>query len=74
MLIIGVRPTFYAPRDRETAIEAHLFDFHKRIYGKELEVYFIKKIRDEKHFKSKDELVGQIKKDEKAARGLLRRY
>ena len=73
VLNIGLRPTFYAPRDRESAIEVHIFDFKEKIYGRELEVFFIKKLRDETAFDDKDELVLQIKKDEKTSRNVLRR-
>ena len=70
---IGVRPTFYAPRDRETSIEVHIFNFHGDIYGKDLEVLFIKKIRDEIRFSGRDELIQQIRRDERAARKLLKK-
>lgn len=63
VLNIGKRPTFYAPRDKEPDIEAHIFDFKSRIYGKEIEVCFVRKIRDEKRFKDAAALVMQIKKD-----------
>jgi riboflavin kinase/FMN adenylyltransferase len=71
ILNIGVRPTFYAPNDREPAIEAHLFDFSKKIYGKDLEISFIRKIRREIAFKDKDKLVSRIRLDEKIARRIL---
>lgn len=73
ILNIGVRPTFYAPRDRESAIELHIFDFHERIYGREVEIFFVKKLRNEIKFAEKEALVAQIKKDEKKARAVLRR-
>jgi len=63
VLNIGKRPTFYAPRDKEPDIEAHIFDFNARIYGQDIEIRFIKKIRDERRFKDAGALVGQIKKD-----------
>ncbi|MCX5679570.1 MAG: bifunctional riboflavin kinase/FAD synthetase [Candidatus Omnitrophica bacterium] len=63
VLNIGKRPTFYAPRDEEPDIEAHIFDFKTRIYGKEIEIYFVQKIRDERRFKDAGALVRQIKKD-----------
>ena len=73
VLNIGVRPTFYSPRDEEPAIEVHIFDFDKKIYGKNLEVLFIKKIRNEVKFKNRESLVSQIQKDEKTARSILSR-
>lgn len=73
VLNIGNRPTFYAPRDREPAIEVHIFGFGERIYGHDLEVFFIRKIRDEKKFSGKEGLVRQIEKDEKVASAVLRK-
>ncbi len=66
---IGVKPTFYDHgHDKEPAIEVHIFSFHSRIYGKDLEVLFVKKLRDEKKFKTQDELISQIKKDVKSSK------
>jgi riboflavin kinase/FMN adenylyltransferase len=67
ILNIGTRPTFYAPRDREPAIEVHMFGFRRKIYGEDIEVSFIKKIRDERRFRSARDLVRQIHKDERRA-------
>lgn len=72
VLNIGLRPTFYAPRDREPAIEVHIFNFHKTIYGRELEVIFVKKIRDERRFPDRERLIARIEEDEKAAVAILR--
>jgi riboflavin kinase/FMN adenylyltransferase len=71
ILNIGLRPTFYGPSDREPAIEVHIFGFNKRIYGKDLEIFFIKKLRDEVKFRNKDELIAQIEKDAERARSIL---
>jgi len=65
---IGFNPTFH--RDR-LSVEVHIFDFNQLIYGKEVEVEFISRIRSEIEFKSKDELVVQIKKDIEEAKALL---
>ncbi len=59
-LNIGKRPTF---EEGETAIEVHIFDFNKNIYGETLKIEFIKHIREEKKFSSVEELKNQIKKD-----------
>jgi riboflavin kinase / FMN adenylyltransferase len=66
---IGFNPTF--DRDR-LSVEVHIFDFNQVIYGKEIEVEFIERIRSEIEFKSKDELVVQINKDIDKARILLK--
>ena len=57
---IGYRPTFGG---KELSIEAHLLDFTENLYNAELELEFIDKIRDEKKFSSKDDLIKQIKED-----------
>ena len=57
---MGVRPTV----DGQTPVlEVHILDFSKSIYGKKINVEFLKKVRDEKKFKGLDELKGQIFKD-----------
>lgn len=68
---IGYRPTFYKKRNNLT-VEVFIFDFKKNIYGKEIEVQFVKKIRREKKFDSKEKLISQMKHDERKARSLLR--
>lgn len=68
MMNIGNRPTFNG--DTQT-LEVHLFHFEKEIYGKEVQVRFFKRIRDEKKFSGKDELVEQLKRDEEQAKQLL---
>ncbi len=68
LLNIGVAPTF---EENENRIEVHLFDFNENIYGKDLEVIFVKKIRDEIKFSSCRDLVKQIQADEDLARKIL---
>lgn len=58
---IGGRPTFAGHSQKN--IEVYIFNFSKNIYGKYLEVQFIKKIRADKKFTSPDALIKQIKKD-----------
>lgn len=71
VLNIGVRPTFYSSRDKEPAIEVHIFGFNGWIYGKDIEVLFIEKMRDENEFKDADALIKQIKLDGILARKVL---
>jgi riboflavin kinase/FMN adenylyltransferase len=59
---IGYRPTFYDQPEIQT-IEAYLLDFNQDIYGKNLQLDFIKCIRPEIKFSSADELMQQIKQD-----------
>jgi riboflavin kinase/FMN adenylyltransferase len=70
VLNIGTRPTFYgrAKRDKEPTIEAHIFDFSKQIYGKIVEVLFLKRLRPEKKFIDKEALARQIKRDVQKAK------
>ncbi|HBO83702.1 MAG: riboflavin biosynthesis protein RibF [Deltaproteobacteria bacterium GWC2_42_11] len=66
---IGANPTF---GDIDSVnIEAHVIDFNGNLYGKNLRIHFVKRIRDEIKFKNPDKLVSQIKMDIKKARGLL---
>jgi riboflavin kinase/FMN adenylyltransferase len=59
---IGRRPTFYDKPVLQT-IEVHLLDFNEDVYGKRLNLNFIKRIRDEVKFNSAEELMGQIRRD-----------
>jgi len=58
---VGTRPTF--SRSEKVHIESHLLNFTQDIYGRRIEVSFLKKIRDEKKFASVDELKAQIALD-----------
>lgn len=64
---IGVRPTLenQAPR---LHMETHLLDFHQDLYGQELEIEFVERLRDEERFQDKERLRTQIARDIKAAR------
>jgi riboflavin kinase/FMN adenylyltransferase len=66
VLNIGVRPTLQeaAPQRR---VEAHLLEFEGDLYGEELEVTFLEKLRDERKFGSFEELRAQIARDIKEA-------
>ena len=68
---IGVRPTFTSP-DVKRQLEVYVFDFDREVYSEDLEVCFLKKLRDEKRFDSPDALKAQIAADLKAARAILR--
>jgi len=69
MMNIGNRPT--VSKSGERRVEIHLFDFSQNIYGQELVVYLIDKIRSEQNFKSVDALKEQLKKDEITTRHIL---
>ena len=68
MLNIGIRPTV---KGTEETIEVHIFDFEKDIYGEELTVYFIDKIRDEEKFNDLEDLRKQLIKDKEQSIRLL---
>jgi riboflavin kinase/FMN adenylyltransferase len=64
----GPRPTF----DEEFPVmEVHLIDFDADIYGLEVEIEVVEKIRDIIKFDSKENLIEQIKKDIAVATDLL---
>ncbi|HSB32546.1 MAG TPA: bifunctional riboflavin kinase/FAD synthetase [Candidatus Sulfobium mesophilum] len=65
---IGLRPTF---NKKTLAIEVNIFNFNEDIYGEDISLYFIKKLRDEKKFKGADALVTQIQSDIEIAREIL---
>ena len=67
---IGVNPTFNTGYDIH--VESHLLDFTQDIYGEEIRVSFIKKLRDEKKFPSVNDLVEQISIDAELAREFFR--
>jgi riboflavin kinase / FMN adenylyltransferase len=62
VLNIGLRPTLKDPNP-QLRVEAHLVDFAGDVYGQELEVAFIEKLRAEKQFASLAELRQQIAQD-----------
>lgn len=61
---IGYRPTF---GKKDLLIESHIFDFNEFIYGEQINIEFIERIRSEKKFDSVDNLIENIKKDVKFA-------
>ena len=62
---VGVRPTF---GETTLAVEAHLLDFTGDLYGCEVRLDFIERLRDEMRFPSVDELRAQVFRDIAAAR------
>lgn len=62
---IGYRPTF---EGEHATVEVHLLDFDGEIYGRELSVMFLSRLRNEMKFPSVDALVNQIRLDIAAAR------
>ncbi|HEC58500.1 hypothetical protein LCGC14_1766680 [marine sediment metagenome] len=62
---VGIRPTVGSER---ALLEVHLFDFNREIYGQHVQVYFLKKLRDEQKFENLDGLIAQIDLDCQQAR------
>ena len=65
---IGVRPTFGLDR---RAVEAHLLDFEGDLYGRELTLSFVARLRSEQKFDSIENLVAQIARDADHGREVL---
>jgi riboflavin kinase/FMN adenylyltransferase len=57
---VGVAPTFGRTESR---VEAYLLDFEGDLYGRVVDVGFVKRIREERRFSGVDELIGQIRRD-----------
>jgi riboflavin kinase / FMN adenylyltransferase len=68
MMNIGTRPTFAG---QGLTIEVHLFDFAGDLYGRELEVMMIARVREERRFESAEALTVQLRADEEACRAML---
>lgn len=68
---IGARPTISGV-DRSIHIEVHIFNFHKNIYGRTLEIQFVQMIRPDQKFACIRDLSFQIQKDIIACRKILR--
>jgi riboflavin kinase/FMN adenylyltransferase len=65
---LGTRPTIGGT---EALLEAHVFDFSAELYGREIEVEFAAKIRDEECFASLEALTAQMHRDAETARRIL---
>jgi riboflavin kinase/FMN adenylyltransferase len=68
VLNIGINPTF---PDKGFSLEVHILDFDQDIYGEEIELIFVEKLRGEKKFETPELLVAQIKKDVARAKKIL---
>jgi riboflavin kinase/FMN adenylyltransferase len=64
----GTRPTV---DDGPPLLETFLFDFSGDLYGRAIEVAFVKRIRDEVKFDSLDALVAEMERDKARARAIL---
>ena len=64
----GIRPMYQV---NVPLMETHLFDFAGDLYGREIEVEFVSKLRDEERFGDLDALVAQMNLDAASARRIL---
>ena len=65
---VGTRPTVDGSR---ALLEVHLFDFNREIYGRHVQVSFLKKLRSERKFESFELLKRQIELDAEQARAFF---
>jgi len=66
---VGRRPTFH--RDAPALVEVHLLEGGRDLYGEQLEVLFLSRLRAERRFEGPDQLQAQIRADAAAARAAL---
>jgi len=72
MCNFGVRPTF---GEHKLIMEVHFFEPQiTDLYGKEIYIEFLERIRDEIKFESQEDLKKQLKKDEKLCKDLQNKY
>ncbi len=62
---VGHSPTL--KHDTDITLETHMMGFEGELYGQDIEVFFLKKLRNEKRFESREALVHQIHLDIKKA-------
>ncbi len=68
---IGIRPTFDGG---PVSVEVYLFDFQEDLYGREMEVAFVKRLRGEEKFSGVESLVRQIRQDVQHAQEALKSF
>jgi len=67
LISIGNQPTFHAP-DSPIIVEVYVLDFSSDLYGKDLEIQFLAKLRGQLQFQSAEELTARIERDIAEAR------
>ncbi len=70
LLSIGKRPTFY--NSGKIVPEVYIYDFDKDIYGENVRVSVIERLRGEEKFSTSDELIKQMKIDKKNGIEIIR--
>jgi riboflavin kinase/FMN adenylyltransferase len=69
LVSVGVRPTFHD--DGQVLVEVYLLDWDGDLYGSELTVELVDRLREERRFDSVEALVEQMRADEAEARRRL---
>lgn len=69
MMNIGRRPTF---EGEELTMEVHIFSFNNDIYGKEVQIQFVDRIRDEQQFEGIEPLKKQLGQDRRESENILK--
>ena len=65
---IGMRPTFDG---HQRTIETHILDFEGDLYGQDISIEFVARLRDEQHFESTEELAQQMARDAETAKSVF---
>ena len=63
---VGNNPTI--EENKKLTVETYILEFNKEIYGEQIELSFIKRIRDEQKFNDLEKLKDQLEKDKSFAR------
>lgn len=71
ILNFGIRPTFTEDNTQKPILELHIMDFEQDLYGVDIEIFFVAKIRNEKKFSSVTSLRKQISADVAQAEAIL---
>jgi riboflavin kinase / FMN adenylyltransferase len=72
LVFSGVPKTF--GEDQDKLFEVYIFDFDRDLYGQEITVELVKRIRGVIKFNSAQELIEQMKEDERIAREFFKGY
>lgn len=71
IVFIGAAETF---GDKQRKAEIFILDFDENLYGLEISVEVLKKIRENKKFESQEALIEQMRHDEQVARNFFKSY
>jgi len=72
MMNIGIRPT--VTDGSEQTLEVHVFDFDGRMYGEQVRIGFLHRLREEQQFASAEELQQQLARDRERSLAMVQEY